>query len=61
VASQPDRLVVETGLTTPGLLVLSEVNYPGWTALVNGSPSPLVEANGLLRGVALQQVKRESI
>jgi hypothetical protein len=53
VTSQPDRLVVDTDLTTPGLLVMSEVNYPGWTATVNGSPTPIMEVDGLLRGVAL--------
>lgn len=49
----PDRLVVEAALTTPGLLVLSEVNYPGWTATVNGTAAPIIEVDGLLRGVAL--------
>jgi hypothetical protein len=53
VISHPDRLVVDAGLTTPGLLVLSEVNYPGWTATVNDSPAPIIEVNGVLRGVAL--------
>jgi uncharacterized membrane protein YfhO len=33
--------------------VISEIKYPGWAALVNGSPTPLVEVDGLLRGVAL--------
>lgn len=50
---QPDRLMVDADLTTPGLLVLSEINYPGWTALVNGSSTPIVEVDGLLRGMAL--------
>lgn len=50
---QPDRLVVETTLATPGLLVLSEVNYPGWSASVNGQPHPIVEVDGLLRGIVL--------
>jgi hypothetical protein len=53
VTSQPNRLVVEADLVTPGLLVLSEVNYPGWRALVNGSPVSIVEVNGLLRGIVL--------
>jgi len=52
-ASQPDRLVVDADLTTPGLLIFSEVNYPGWRAIVNGAPVPIVEVNGLLRGVVL--------
>ncbi len=53
VTSQPDRLVVHADLTTPGLLVLSEINYPGWTAQVNGTPASIVEVDGLLRGIAL--------
>jgi uncharacterized membrane protein YfhO len=53
VISQPDRLVVDVNLTTPGLLVLSEINYPGWMTLVNGSPASIIEVNGLLRGIAL--------
>ena len=50
---QPDRLVADAALASPGLLVLSEINYPGWLAAVNGSPAPIIEVDGLLRGVAL--------
>jgi hypothetical protein len=52
-ASQPDRLAVDADLATPGLLIFSEVNYPGWRAIVNEAPAPIVEVNGLLRGVVL--------
>jgi hypothetical protein len=34
-----------------GLLVLSEVSYPGWRANVDGNPTPLLTADGLLRGI----------
>ena len=37
----------------PATLVLSEVNYPGWQAAVNGAPVPIEPAFGLLRSVAL--------
>ncbi len=53
VTTQPDRVVADVALSTPGLLVFSEVNYPGWTATVNGSVQPIVEVDGLLRGIAL--------
>ncbi len=53
VTTQPDRVVADVALSTPGLLVFSEVNYPGWTATVNGSMQPIVEVDGLLRGIAL--------
>ncbi len=49
----PDRVVVDTDLATPGLLVLSEVNYPGWQVTVNGSAAEMMEVDGLLRGAAL--------
>jgi hypothetical protein len=51
--TQPDRVVADADLVTPGLLVLSEINYPGWLATVNGSTQPIVEVDGLLRGVML--------
>lgn len=49
----PNHLGLETDLETPGLLVLSEVNYPGWTATINGVAAPIIETDGVLRGVAL--------
>ena len=52
-ALQSDRLAVDADLAAPGLLIFSEVNYPGWQATVNGDPAPIVEVDGLLRGVVL--------
>ncbi|CAG0934592.1 hypothetical protein TFLX_03566 [Thermoflexales bacterium] len=49
----PDRVELSVEVVTAGLLVLSEVNYPGWIARVNGVEAPVVEVNGALRGVAL--------
>ena len=40
---------VDTG--SDGLLVLSEVYYPGWRATVNGAPVPIERVDGALRGV----------
>ncbi len=47
------HLVLEADLAARGLLVASEVNYPGWEATVNGVSTPIVEVDGLLRGVEL--------
>jgi hypothetical protein len=38
----------------PGLLVLSEINYPGWKAWVDGKPAKMQVVAGLLRGVFLE-------
>ena len=35
------------------MLVLSDSYYPGWTAQVDGAPSPILRANGLYRAVAI--------
>ncbi|MGD0708725.1 MAG: hypothetical protein ABSA51_09755 [Anaerolineaceae bacterium] len=38
----------------PGLLVLSEINYPGWQVYVDHQRQPLQTVDGLLRGVILK-------
>lgn len=53
VESRPNRVVLQADLPTAGLLVLSEVYYPGWTATVDGQPAPLLRADVILRGVPL--------
>jgi len=45
------RVVVETSAPTATMLVLSEVNYPGWEATVDGAAVPVYATNYLLRGV----------
>ncbi len=47
----PNRVAVQA--TGPGLLVLSEVAYPGWQVRVDGAPAPLLAPAGVLRGVLL--------
>ncbi|MCP8940353.1 YfhO family protein [Alsobacter sp. SYSU M60028] len=42
-------LKVRTDL--PGVLVLHDLYYPGWTATVDGKPVPVLRANLLFRGV----------
>ena len=42
-------------LGSPGLLVLSEMYYPGWEAVVNDKPEHIYKVDGLLRGFLLDQ------
>ncbi|MDQ4078565.1 MAG: hypothetical protein M3220_20280 [Chloroflexota bacterium] len=47
------RLVTKVTLSSPGIVVLSEVSYPGWVPRVEGESIPSLRAYGLLRAVAL--------
>ncbi len=49
----PNR--IELVASGPGRLVLSEVAYPGWVAHVDGEPTASVIADGLFRGVQLDE------
>ncbi|MEJ2557740.1 MAG: YfhO family protein [Anaerolineae bacterium] len=51
----PDRIEVEAQLRKPGLLVLSEIWYPGWQVVVDGQVQPLEQVAGILRGVSLDK------
>ena len=53
VEYQPSRLVIETRAPTASVLVVSEMNYPGWEATVDGEWARIHATNFLLRGVAL--------
>jgi hypothetical protein len=37
----------------PALLVLSEVDVPGWVATVNSAKAEIVRVDGVLRGIAI--------
>ena len=52
-AYTPNRILVEVNLETPGLLVLSELWYPGWRALADGQEIPILRTDAILRGVYL--------
>ncbi len=48
-----EHITVELSLSSPGILVISELWYPGWRVYVNGKPAKLLRAYGILRAVAL--------
>jgi hypothetical protein len=49
------HMTVAVRTARSGLLVLSELYYPGWEARVNGSPERIAEVDGGLRGIAVPQ------
>ena len=45
----------------PGVVILSEVAYPGWRVLVDGEQSTLNTVDGLFRAVELEPGEHEVI
>ncbi|MCD6552574.1 MAG: YfhO family protein [Anaerolineae bacterium] len=54
VSYSPNHVTVETELATPGLLVISEIWYPGWRAWDNGREVPIYRTDYVLRGIYLE-------
>jgi len=50
-APSAERLLVNARMPDRGLLIFSELYYPGWQARVDGRRVPIHRANGLLRAV----------
>src|SRR5262249_37314051 len=50
---EPNHLKIDTDSERPSFLVVSEVNYPGWAAQIDGVKTPIYQTDYLLRGVAL--------
>lgn len=59
LAETPTRQLLSVDLSAPGLLVLSEMDYPGWRAFVEGEEVPVRRVQYLLRGIALPAGRHE--
>jgi hypothetical protein len=57
----PHRIEAEVTLSAPGVVVFSEIAYPGWTAYVDGERVSSLRAFGLLRAVALSAGEHEVV
>ncbi|HVM32062.1 MAG TPA: hypothetical protein VMU88_02945, partial [bacterium] len=51
IQDDPDEEVFRVGRREGGWTVFSEVMYPGWKALVDGKPAPILTANHVFRAV----------
>lgn len=58
---KPNALQYTTDSKTGGIVVLSEVWYPGWTATIDGTPVELARANYLLRALRVPAGKHEIV
>jgi hypothetical protein len=53
----PEQITVAVESPQPGLLVLAEPWFPGWSAVVNGAPAPCLPANAWMRAVPVSAGK----
>lgn len=56
---EPNALVYEVNSDKGGVLVFSEVYYPGWKATVDGVPTELGRVNYILRAINIKPGKHE--
>lgn len=52
---QPDSMSLDVQAAGSGLLVFSEIYYPGWRATVNGQDAEVLRVDGGLRGILLKR------
>jgi hypothetical protein len=50
----PEHVVLEATLESPGLLILADVYYPGWKLTIDDQPAPIYRVNRAMRGAALR-------
>ncbi len=55
VYPNPQRAELTVSLDSAGIVVLSDVYYPGWKLTIDGQPAPIYKVNRLMRGAAVPE------
>ncbi len=50
---EAERIVMDVEASAAGVLIVGELNYPGWRAMLDGEEVPTLRANVALRAVAI--------
>jgi hypothetical protein len=50
----PEHAVLDVSLDSPGLVILADVDYPGWKLTIDGKPAPIYRANLMMRAAAVR-------
>jgi Bacterial membrane protein YfhO len=58
---EPQRVEMEVDMKRPGLVVLADVNYPGWRLTIDGVSAPILKTNLVMRGAAVQSGKHRLV
>ena len=46
----PQRAILEVTLESPGLVILADMDYPGWQLTIDGARAPIHRVNVSMRG-----------
>ena len=60
-AYEPNELTYNVENTNEGVLVFSEIYYPGWTATIDGQPAELGRVNYVLRALCVPAGQHEIV
>jgi uncharacterized membrane protein YfhO len=60
-AYEPNELKYDVNSSKGGVLVFSEIYYPGWTATVDGQPVEVGRVNYVLRALQLKPGKHQVV
>jgi len=60
-AYEPNELTYECQTGKGGVVVFSEIYYPGWTATVDGDPVEVGRVNYILRALRIEPGKHEIV
>lgn len=53
VSHEPGRVELIAELERPGLVILADVYFPGWRLRIDGERAPILRANRMMRGAAV--------
>jgi len=57
----PSEVNIEANMETPGVVVLADMWFPGWSAYVDGERQPILRTNYAIRGVEVPAGKHEVV
>jgi hypothetical protein len=61
VAWKPDRVEIDVESQLGGVLVLRDIDYPGWIAEIDGIATPILRTDLLFRGVEVSSGRRRIV
>jgi hypothetical protein len=61
VRNDPQHVEIDVSMQQPGIVILADVFYPGWTLTIDGKPAPILKVNRLMRGAAVESGKHHLV